>query len=53
MGAIVTPEDKAKFDELNRIRMKLYRDKTRQRKYAPRGKHRLDESVQSNEGKKE
>ena len=32
----VTPEDEAKYKKLNRIRMKLYRDKKRVRKYSPR-----------------
>jgi hypothetical protein len=35
----VTPEEEAKFKELNRIRMKLYRDKTRVRKFSPRKKN--------------
>ena len=34
----VTPEEQAKFKELNRLRMKAYRDRTRVRKYAPRPK---------------
>jgi hypothetical protein len=34
----VTPEEQARFRELNRIRMKTYRDKTRVRKYSPRPK---------------
>jgi len=32
----VTPEEQEKFKELNRLRMKAYRDKTRVRKYSPR-----------------
>lgn len=36
MGSIVTPEEKARFNELNRIRMKVYRDRKRVRKYSPR-----------------
>jgi len=31
-----TPEDEAEFRRLNKKRMKLYRDKSRQRKYVPR-----------------
>jgi hypothetical protein len=34
----VTPEEQAKFKELNKLRMKAYRDRTRQRKYSPRPK---------------
>jgi hypothetical protein len=34
----VTPEEQAKFKELNKIRMKLYRDKNRKNKFAPRPK---------------
>lgn len=34
----VTPEEMEKFKELNRIRMKLYRDKDRKHKYTPRKK---------------
>lgn len=36
MGINVTPEEQAKFKELNRLRMKTYRDQTRQRTYSPR-----------------
>lgn len=36
MGLNVTPEEKARFNELNRIRMKAYRDRKRVRKYSPR-----------------
>jgi len=32
----VTPEEQAKYRELNRIRMKVYRDRKRVRKYSPR-----------------
>ena len=32
----VTPEEQEKFKELNKLRMKTYRDKTRVRKYSPR-----------------
>jgi hypothetical protein len=38
MGMPVTPEEQAKFKELNKLRMKAYRDKTRVRKYSPRTK---------------
>jgi hypothetical protein len=31
----VTPEEQAKYRELNKLRMKLYRDKKRVRKYSP------------------
>jgi hypothetical protein len=31
----VTPEEQTKYRELNRLRMKLYRDKNRKRKYSP------------------
>jgi hypothetical protein len=41
-GINSTPEEKEKFKELNRLRMKLYRDRSRKLKYAPRGKYRLD-----------
>lgn len=34
----VTPEEQEKFKELNRLRMKAYRDKKRVRKYSPRPK---------------
>jgi hypothetical protein len=34
----VTPEEQAQYRELNRLRMKFYRDKTRVRKYSPRKK---------------
>ena len=36
MGTNVTPEEQEKFKELNRLRMKMYRDKKRVRKYTPR-----------------
>ena len=36
----VTPEEKEKFRQLNRLRMKTYRDRKRQRKYAPRGQYK-------------
>ena len=38
MGLNTTPEEQAKFKELNKLRMKAYRDKTRKRKYSPRPK---------------
>jgi len=38
LGTNVTPEEQAKFKELNRLRMKMYRDKKRVRKYTPRKK---------------
>lgn len=44
MGLNVTPEEKEKFRELNRLRMKTWRDKTRVRKYAPRGKNKQTEA---------
>ena len=53
MGLNTTPEEKQKFRELNRLRMKSYRDKTRKLKYAPRGKFRGDSCVQSDEAKKQ
>ena len=34
----VTPEEQEKYRELNRIRMKIYRDQNRVRKYSPRQK---------------
>lgn len=40
----VTPEEQAKFNELNRIRMKTYRDKKRVRKYSPRLKGKKGEA---------
>ena len=40
MGLNMTPEEKEKFKELNRLRMKTWRDKTRVRKYSPRGKNK-------------
>jgi hypothetical protein len=53
MEKIVTPEEKARFNELNRLRMRTWRDKKRVRKYAPRGQYRKDISnVQTEEGKK-
>jgi hypothetical protein len=36
MGLNVTPEEQEKFRELNRLRMKTWRDKKRVRKYSPR-----------------
>jgi hypothetical protein len=52
MGLATTPEEKEQFKQLNRLRMKAYRDKDRKLKYAPRGKYRLDSSVQKDaEGK--
>jgi hypothetical protein len=44
----VTPEEKEKFKELNRIRMKLYRDKDRKLTYAHRGKYRTQEEKKEN-----
>jgi len=41
----VEPEEQERFKELNRLRMKLWRDKKRKLKYAHRGKYRQDESV--------
>lgn len=35
-----TPEEQAQYRALNRLRMKTYRDKTRVRKYTPRGKNK-------------
>ena len=35
MGLNTTPEEQSKYRELNRIRMKVYRDKARERKYSP------------------
>jgi hypothetical protein len=47
----VTPEEQAKYRELNRLRMKLYRDKDRKRKYSPHQSIRKDNScVQSHNG---
>jgi hypothetical protein len=40
----VTPEDQAKYRELNRLRMKFYRDKSRKRKYSPHQSIRKDKS---------
>lgn len=51
----VTPEEQEKYRALNRIRMKLYRDHKRVRKYSPHPTvmKKIDESVQSNEVKKD
>jgi hypothetical protein len=38
MVVTVTPEEQAKFNELNKIRMKIYRDKNRKNKFTPRPK---------------
>lgn len=40
MGLNTTPQEKEQFNALNRLRMKSWRDRKRQRKYAPRGKYR-------------
>lgn len=40
----VTPEEKARFRELNRLRMKTYRDKKRVRKYSPHPTIRKNQS---------
>ena len=42
MGLPVEPEELQKFRELNRLRMKLYRDRKRVRKYSPRSKNLCD-----------
>lgn len=54
MGIPVEPEQLDEFRKLNRLRMKAYRDKNRQRKYSPRMKNRKNvscaqkESVEAN-----
>lgn len=49
----VTPEEQEKYRALNRLRMKLYRDRKRVRKYSPHPTVcKSDESVQKDaEGK--
>ena len=46
----VEPAEKEKFKELNRLRMKLYRDKNRKLPYAHRGKYR-EPTVEPKENK--
>jgi hypothetical protein len=38
MGLNVTPEEKEEYRRLNNLRMKLWRDKKRVRKFSPRKK---------------
>ena len=38
MGLNTTSEEQERFKELNRLRMKVWRDKKRVRKYSPRPK---------------
>jgi len=43
----VTPEEQAKYRELNRIRMRLYRDKKRVREYSPHPTIRKDKKEEA------
>jgi hypothetical protein len=45
MGLPVTPEEQAEYRKLNKLRMKVYRDKTRVRKYSPRIKREKSEEA--------
>lgn len=45
----VTPEEQAKFRELNRLRMKTWRDKNRKHKYSPRKKIDVPKSTEAKE----
>ena len=36
MGVTVSPKEEAEFKRLNRLRMKVYRDRKRKNKYTPR-----------------